>query len=89
MFMLLIQRCTLNYTGGYIGPGAGYVTAQGRESASEATGFVFRRGMVTGTGQAYLGRAYRPYSRVIFIATWFSSIVTPAGWNEWQYKGEE
>lgn len=34
-------------------------------------GFVFRGGSVTGTGQVYLGRSYRAYSRVILIGTWF------------------
>lgn len=68
---------------------SGYITAQSRESANDPGGFVFRGGEVTGTGQAYLGRAYGPYSRVIFYNAWLSSVVTPPGWNAWNLQGQE
>ena len=55
----------------------GYITAQRRESANEPNGFVFRRGSVYGSGQALLGRAYGPYSRVIFHQTTFNNVVAP------------
>ncbi|KAJ0080623.1 hypothetical protein Patl1_22429 [Pistacia atlantica] len=86
------ERCVVNYTGGLIFPGesvAGYITAQARESSNETTGFIFRRGIVTGSGQAYLGRAYRPYSRVLFFNTWFSPVVTSPGWDAWNFQGQE
>ena len=68
---------------------AGFITAQGRQSAADPSGFVFEGGSVSGTGQAYLGRAYGPYSRVIFHGTTFDSVVFPLGWDAWHYQGTE
>ncbi|KAJ6694448.1 hypothetical protein OIU85_005160 [Salix viminalis] len=39
--------------------------------------------------RAFLGRAYRPYSRVIFQDSYFSEVVDPLGWNAWGYVGKE
>ncbi|KAH9755565.1 putative pectinesterase 55 [Citrus sinensis] len=85
------EDCSVNSTAGLLfGRGvSGYITAQSRESANDPGGFVFRGGEVTGTGQAYLGRAYGPYSRVIFYNAWLSSVVTPPGWNAWNLQGQE
>ncbi|KAG7967681.1 hypothetical protein I3843_08G110800 [Carya illinoinensis] len=66
-----------------------YVTAQGRSSPYETSGFVFRRGAVFGTGKIFLGRAYGPYSRVIFHRTTLGRAVAPEGWNAWNSKGHE
>lgn len=80
----------MNSTAGLLfGRGSGYITAQSRGSENDPAGFVFRGGEVTGTGQAYLGRAYGPYSRVIFYNAWLSSVVTPPGWNAWNLQGQE
>ncbi|GLT71600.1 hypothetical protein SLA2020_436060 [Shorea laevis] len=68
---------------------AGYMTAQGRSSASEPTGFVFISCTITGTGPTYLGRAYRPYSRVIFYDTYMENIIQPEGWSAWGSVGKE
>jgi len=59
------------------------VTAQGRESADDRSGFVFEGGLIKGNGKVNLGRAWKPYSRVIFRNTYFSDIVTPQGWVAW------
>ncbi|KAI4378073.1 hypothetical protein MLD38_015610 [Melastoma candidum] len=67
----------------------GYVTAQGRSSPGDSSGFVFRRGTVVGARNVFLGRAYGPYSRVIFHETLLSAGVAPEGWDAWQFKGNE
>ncbi|XP_059462129.1 putative pectinesterase 63 [Corylus avellana] len=58
------------------------ITAHG-ELPSETNGFSFVHCSVTGTGNGtYLGRAWRPYSRVIFSYTTMSGIVNPLGWSD-------
>jgi len=61
----------------------GFVTAQGRKSRDDRSGFVFEGGSIKGNSKVNLGRAWRPYSRVIFRNTYFSDIVTPQGWVAW------
>ncbi|CAN8241335.1 unnamed protein product [Cochlearia groenlandica] len=68
---------------------AGYITAQGRENEEESTGFVFNNCAIRGDGKTYLGRAYRPYSRVVFYETNMSNVIVPRGWDPWYYKGQE
>ncbi|GAB2218661.1 hypothetical protein Droror1_Dr00001887 [Drosera rotundifolia] len=67
----------------------GFITAQAREFPDDAGGFVFIGGYVLGSGPTYLGRAWRPYSRVIFRKTYFADIIAPLGWNAWLYPGHE
>ncbi|PKI32028.1 hypothetical protein CRG98_047591 [Punica granatum] len=67
----------------------GYVTAQGRQSASDPGGFIFDGGVLYGTGEVYLGRAYGPYSRVIFIGTHFEASISSLGWDAWRFQGKE
>ncbi|KAF4347224.1 hypothetical protein F8388_009894 [Cannabis sativa] len=69
--------------------GVGYITAQGRESSNETSGYVFHSNTIKGTGPTLLGRAYRPHSRVLFYKTYMSDIVSPEGWNAWESKGHE
>lgn len=64
----------------------GYITAQGRESAAETNGYVFKNSTITGSasnGSVYLGRPWQAYSRAIYIDTKMSSIINPAGWQTW------
>ncbi|KAI4331909.1 hypothetical protein L6164_016857 [Bauhinia variegata] len=79
------EGCLLNVTS------AGFVTAQGRNSANDPSGFVFRKCSVVGSGngQVMLGRAYGSYSRVIFHGTYMGAVVNPQGWNSWHYIGQE
>ncbi|CAJ1971447.1 unnamed protein product [Sphenostylis stenocarpa] len=82
------EDCKINALGRY--PNLpGFVTAQGRDSADDPGGFVFEGGSITGNGKVNLGRAWRPYSRVIFHKTYFSSIITPQGWDAWNSLGKE
>jgi len=60
---------------------SGFVTSQRRESPNDPNGFVFRGGYVVGNGTVSLGRPWGPYSRVIFWGTYFTSVVTPQGWD--------
>ncbi|XP_043710316.1 probable pectinesterase 29 [Telopea speciosissima] len=72
----------LPFAGGQL---AGFITAQGRKSANEMTGFVFKGGFVFANGNAhsYLGRAYGAYSRVIWYDIEFSDVIVPEGWSTW------
>lgn len=68
----------------------GFITAQGRGSSKDPSGFVFRGGLVYGHGgQVLLGRAYGAYSRVVFIGTKFNAVVAPIGWDAWKHRGHE
>ncbi|KAI3855522.1 hypothetical protein MKW92_043330 [Papaver armeniacum] len=60
----------------------GAITAHGRASNDENSGFAFLNCFVGGTGRVWLGRAWRPFSRVIFAYTTMSSIIAPEGWND-------
>ncbi|XP_030547085.2 putative pectinesterase 52 [Rhodamnia argentea] len=86
----IYQGCKINASTDILGGGlAGYITAQGRESAADTSGYVFNQGSVVGTGPVYLGRAYRQYSRVVFYKTDLSNVVVPKGWDSWRYAGQE
>ncbi|XP_057416702.1 probable pectinesterase 53 [Lotus japonicus] len=62
---------------------AGALTAQGRNSLLEDTGFSFVHCKVTGSGALYLGRAWGPFSRVVFAYTYMDNIIIPKGWYNW------
>ncbi|HTV81188.1 MAG TPA: pectinesterase family protein [Acidobacteriaceae bacterium] len=70
------------------GPGA--LTAQSRTSPAQTTGYVILNSRVTSDipagkrQQIWLGRPWRPYSRVVFLRTWLPADVVPAGWNSWR-----
>ncbi|XP_030541671.1 probable pectinesterase 53 isoform X2 [Rhodamnia argentea] len=61
----------------------GALTAQGRSSMLDDTGFSFLNCKVTGSGALYLGRAWGPFSRVVFAYTWMDNIIIPKGWYNW------
>ncbi|KAL5654292.1 hypothetical protein ACJX0J_033611, partial [Zea mays] len=65
----------------------GFITAQGRMSEADSSGFVFKGCTVRGVTPAYLGRAWRRYARVIFFQTDMSGVVVSQGWDAWSYKG--
>ncbi|KAI3895491.1 hypothetical protein MKX03_035458 [Papaver bracteatum] len=65
------------------------ITAQGRESEEQTTGFVFKFGKLNGLGNptTILGRAWRTCSTVLFKNMTFSGHgvvkVLPIGWDHW------
>ena len=61
----------------------GALTAQGRSSLLEESGFSFVHCKVTGSGALYLGRAWGPFSRVVFAYTYMDNIIIPKGWSDW------
>jgi pectinesterase len=67
------------------------LTAQSRTSADQETGFVFLHVRVTagdlGGKQFYLGRPWRPFSRVVFLSSEFPDSLSPQGWSPWK-KGD-
>ncbi|KAF3340515.1 putative pectinesterase 29 [Carex littledalei] len=81
----IFERCTISTVSGV--EGIGYITAQGRDSKDDWSGFVFKSCNITGSSQTYLGRAWRPYARVILYDTYMTDIITPLGWDAWQFNG--
>ncbi|CAN1749070.1 Probable pectinesterase 8 [Linum perenne] len=82
----LYQNCQLISMANPVAPGVrsinGAVTAHGRASREENTGFAFVNCSLGGTGRIWLGRAWRPFSRVVFAYTTMTDIVAPEGWND-------
>ncbi|KAF8043210.1 hypothetical protein BT93_A1529 [Corymbia citriodora subsp. variegata] len=87
----IFQDCTMNVTVSLppYNLEYGYVTAQGRQSQQDRSGFFFEQGTVFGAGKFLLGRAYGPYSTVVFHNTSLSAGVAPQGWDAWSYQGHE
>lgn len=66
--------------------GAGYITAHSRTLPGGSTGFVFDHCRITGsdTGKGvFLGRPWRPYSRVAFLECFVGDHIRPEGWDNW------
>ncbi|TYG60219.1 hypothetical protein ES288_D07G050700v1 [Gossypium darwinii] len=58
------------------------ITAQARESQEENTGYSFVHCTITGTAQgAYLGRAWKTSSKVVYAYTDMSEVINPEGWS--------
>lgn len=64
-------------------PGSGSLTAQKKMTKNELSGFSFVNCLVTGNGPIYLGRAWGPYSKVVFLYTQLNAPIIPAGWYDW------
>jgi len=80
------ETCHLN---SIANPGSGSLTAQKRMKKSELTGFSFVSCNVTGNGPIYLGRAWGPFSRVVFLLTQINAPIYPAGWFDWGIAARE
>ncbi|KAH7094454.1 carbohydrate esterase family 8 protein-like protein [Paraphoma chrysanthemicola] len=66
--------------------GSGYITANGREAENNTSIYVINKSKISGTSgpnSTYLGRPWRPFSRVIFQKTQISDVVRPEGWVRW------
>ncbi|KAG0562476.1 hypothetical protein KC19_9G149500 [Ceratodon purpureus] len=75
----IYKECTINV----VSDGSGSVTAQKRQRTDENTGFSFVQCSVVGSGHVYLGRAWGPYSRVVFSFTYMADVVDTRGWMDW------
>ncbi|CAL5419497.1 unnamed protein product [Camellia sinensis] len=82
----LYESCQLSSIANPVALGAkvinGVVTAHGRASKDENSGFSFVNCSVGGTGRIWLGRAWRPFSTVVFAYTQMTDIIAPEGWND-------
>jgi pectin methylesterase-like acyl-CoA thioesterase len=66
------------------------ITAQSRLYPAEDSGYVFDHCMLTadpGVTDVYLGRPWRLYASVVFLATDMAGHIDPAGWVEWMHDG--
>ncbi|QCD77790.1 pectinesterase [Vigna unguiculata] len=59
------------------------ITAQGRKSPHQSTGFTIQDSYILATQPTYLGRPWKQYSRTVYINTYMSGLVQPRGWLEW------
>jgi pectinesterase len=66
----------------------GYLTAQSRVSAEQKTGYVFHHARITADDLHgkffYLGRPWRPFSRVVFVDCAMPPSLSPQGWSPWK-----
>ncbi len=70
----------------------GYIVAHARTAPDEPTGYVFRNCNLTGATEpdkVYLGRPWRPYSRVVFISCRMGAHIRRQGWDNWRNKENE
>lgn len=72
--------------------GKGYLTAQSRTGDQQTSGYVLVDCQITADqgvadGSCYLGRPWRPFSRVVYVHCDLSSHIAPEGWLNW--KGTE
>lgn len=59
------------------------ITAHGRKSPHQSTGFSIQDSFVYGNQPTYLGRPWKAYARVVYMNTYLSAMVQPRGWLEW------
>ncbi|TID21475.1 pectin methylesterase [Venturia nashicola] len=65
----------------------GYVTANGREDAANPSFYVINNSTIDGpsaAGTFFLGRPWRPFSRVGVQNSQLGAVINSAGWSVWQ-----
>lgn len=66
--------------------GKGFITANGRDSESNPSFYVFNNAKVNGTsgkGSQVLGRPWRTFARVVFQNSELGDVIKPDGWTVW------
>ncbi|KAF7029152.1 hypothetical protein CFC21_040965 [Triticum aestivum] len=67
-----------------LAPGqTGSVTAQGRKDPNQNTGFSIHNCVVEAKYPTYLGRPWKPFSRVVVMESYLGTGVRARGWLEW------
>lgn len=83
----VFDRCELH---GIAGGNVMY-TAQSKHYPEEESGYIITQSKLTAdadAGTIALGRAWRPYSTVVFLNTEMDAPIVPAGWVEWMRFGQ-
>lgn len=71
-----------------LAPGqTGSVTAQGRRDPNQNTGFAFHGCVVEAAHPTFLGRPWKPFSRVVVMESYLGPGVQARGWLEWAATG--
>lgn len=76
--LLLLQECELHS----VATSTTSLTAHGRLGKRDFSGFSFVHCNISGTGNAYLSRAWKESSRVVFSYTYMGALVNPKGWDD-------
>jgi pectinesterase len=80
--------------------GDGYIAAESRKTPEGPQGFIFNKCKLTqGPAQGatpakvekgvFLGRPWRPYSRVIYLDCWMDKHIRAEGWDNWSDAANE
>ncbi|GAB2284757.1 hypothetical protein Dimus_019211 [Dionaea muscipula] len=67
----------------------GAIAAHHRNSMEENTGFSFLNCTINGSGDIYLGRAWGPYSTVVYSLCNMEDIIYPVGWSDWNHPSRQ
>uniref|UniRef100_A0A0E0F2Z3 Pectinesterase n=1 Tax=Oryza meridionalis TaxID=40149 RepID=A0A0E0F2Z3_9ORYZ len=91
----VLQRCSIRVRRPPLPGQPAVVTAQGRVDRYERTGFAIHGGRVTAAArfgapgaapapfEAYLGRPWKEFSRVVYMEAYMDATVGAAGWLAW------
>ncbi|TQN65504.1 Pectinesterase [Colletotrichum shisoi] len=84
--MSWFEKCDLRVVANSVG----YITANGRQSSSDKSYYVFNGCTVAAAdgnkvtdGAFYLGRPWREYAQVTFQSTSMTGVINSAGWKVW------